>query len=58
MALFNDDFDLFDLFYLLGDDSGNDEDSDDESSYDDLQMAMLQATLNNDGWTDTDDDSD
>ena len=56
MALFNDDFDLFDLFYLLGEDSEENDDSDDES-YDDLQMAMLQATLN-DGWTDTDDDSD
>ena len=29
MALFNDDFDLFDLFYLLGDDSDDNDTSSD-----------------------------
>jgi len=58
MALFNDDFDLFDLFYLLGDDSDDNDTSSDTGSFDALQMAMLQATLRDNGYTDTEDDSD
>ena len=45
MALFNDDFDLFDLFYLLGDDSDGDNDTSSDTGRIDIFRDGLSAEM-------------